>query len=99
MREDKMVGWHHRLKGHEFEKAPGDSGRQRSLVCCSPWGQRAGHNLDTELQVPLTSSPFPLNIQPLVCSPPFFYVALGPVSELISWGRRNAVQEPPPPPG
>ena len=33
-----MVGWHHRLNGHEFEKAPGDSEGQGSLVCCSPWG-------------------------------------------------------------
>ena len=33
-----MVGWHHRLNGHEFEPAPGDGGGQRSLVCCSPWG-------------------------------------------------------------
>ena len=24
------------LKGHEFEKTPGDSGGQKSLVCCSP---------------------------------------------------------------
>ena len=24
MTEDKMVGWHHRLSGHEFEQAPGD---------------------------------------------------------------------------
>ena len=22
--EGQMVGWHHRLKGHEFEQAPGD---------------------------------------------------------------------------
>ena len=36
--EDEMVGWHHRLDGHEFEQAPGDSEGQRSLVCCSPWG-------------------------------------------------------------
>ena len=21
--EDEMVGWHHRLDGHEFEQAPG----------------------------------------------------------------------------
>ena len=21
--EDEMVGWHHRLNGHEFERAPG----------------------------------------------------------------------------
>ena len=24
MTEDEMVGWHHQLKGHEFEQAPGD---------------------------------------------------------------------------
>ena len=30
-----MVGWHHRLNGHEFEQVPGDDG-QGSLVCCSP---------------------------------------------------------------
>ena len=38
--EDEMVGWHHQLSGHEFEPTPGDSGRQGSLVCCSPWGHR-----------------------------------------------------------
>ena len=36
--EDEMVGWHHRLDGHEFEQAPGDSEGQRRLACCSPWG-------------------------------------------------------------
>ena len=25
MTEDEMVGWHHRLDGHEFEQASGDS--------------------------------------------------------------------------
>ena len=25
MTEDEVVGWHHRLNGHEFEQAPGDS--------------------------------------------------------------------------
>ena len=28
MTEDEMVGWHHRLNGHEFEQTPGDSGGQ-----------------------------------------------------------------------
>ena len=32
-----MVGWHHRLDGHEFEQAPGVSDGQGSLACCSPW--------------------------------------------------------------
>ena len=34
--EDEMVGWHHRLTGHEFEQAPGDGEVQGSLACCSP---------------------------------------------------------------
>ena len=37
MREDEMVGWHHRLNGHKFEQTPGDGG-QGSLACCSLWG-------------------------------------------------------------
>ena len=28
-----MVGWHHRLDGHEFEQALGVGDRQGSLVC------------------------------------------------------------------
>ena len=32
-----MVGWHHRLDGHEFEQTLGDSEGQGSLVCSSPW--------------------------------------------------------------
>ena len=38
--EDKMIGWHHRLSGHEFEQTLGDSEGQGSLVCCSPWSQK-----------------------------------------------------------
>ena len=34
--EDEMVGWHHRLNGHEFEYAPGVGDGQGSLACCSP---------------------------------------------------------------
>ena len=33
-----MVGWHHRLNGHEFEQTLEDSEEQGSLACCSPWG-------------------------------------------------------------
>ena len=40
MSEDEMVGLHHRLDGHEFDQAPGDSEGQGSQVCCSPWGRR-----------------------------------------------------------
>ena len=38
--EDEMVGWHHRLNGHEFEHAPGVGDGQRGLACCSPWGRK-----------------------------------------------------------
>ena len=36
--QDEMVGWHHRLNGHEFEQAPAVGDGQGSLACCSPWG-------------------------------------------------------------
>ena len=35
-----MVGWHHRVEGHEFEQAPGVGDGQGSLVSCSPWGHK-----------------------------------------------------------
>ena len=38
MTEDKMVGWHHRVNGHDFEATPEDVKGQGSLACCSPWG-------------------------------------------------------------
>ena len=38
--EDEMVRYHCRLNGHEFEQTPGDSGEQKSLSCCSSWGQK-----------------------------------------------------------
>ena len=46
MTEDEKVGWHHRLDGHEFEQAPGDSEGQESLACCSPWGRKESHTTD-----------------------------------------------------
>ena len=39
-REDKMVGGHHRLDGHEFEQALGVGDGQGSLACCSLWGHK-----------------------------------------------------------
>jgi len=33
-----MVGWHHRLSGHESELTLRDSEGQGSVVCYSPWG-------------------------------------------------------------
>ena len=44
MTENEMVGWHHRLDGHEFEQALGDGEGQGSLPSCSPCGHK---ELDT----------------------------------------------------
>ena len=39
MTEDKMVGWHHRLNGHEFEKFQEiEKDREARRAACSPWG-------------------------------------------------------------
>ena len=43
-----MLGWHHRLNGHEFEQAPGVGDGQGSQMCCSPGGRRVGHECMTE---------------------------------------------------
>ena len=40
MIEDQMVGWHHRLEGHEFEWTPGVGDGQGGLACCSSWGHK-----------------------------------------------------------
>ena len=44
MTKDEMVGWHHRLDGHEFEQALGVGDGQGGLECCGPWGRK---ELDT----------------------------------------------------
>ena len=38
MTEDEMVGWYHRLNGHESEQALEDGEGQGSLACYSPRG-------------------------------------------------------------
>ena len=46
-----MVGWNHRLNGHEFEQTLGVGDEQGGLVCCSPWGCK---ELNTIEQLNLT---------------------------------------------
>ena len=36
MTEDKTVGSHHQLNGHEYEQAQGVGDGQGSLACCRP---------------------------------------------------------------
>ena len=40
MTEDEMVGWHHRLDGHEFEQAPGVGNGQGGLAYCDSRGRK-----------------------------------------------------------
>ena len=41
--EDEMVGWHHRLNGHEFEQPLEVGDGQGGLACCSPRGHKESH--------------------------------------------------------
>ena len=51
--KDEMVGWHHGLDGHEFEKAPRFTDGQGSLACCSLWGHKES---DTRKQLNWTET-------------------------------------------
>ena len=57
MTEDEMVGWHHRLNGHESEQTVGDSEGQESPACLQFMGsQRVRHNLVTKQQQQIADS-------------------------------------------
>ena len=55
--EDKTVGWHPQLNGHEFEQTPGD-GEGQEACCAAAHGVRVGYDWVTEQQqkdqMPLT---------------------------------------------
>ena len=42
--EDEMLEWHHQLNECESEQTPGGGEGQGSLVCCSPWNHKVGHD-------------------------------------------------------
>ena len=44
MTEEGMVGWPHRLNGHEFDQTVGDGEGQGNIMCCDSWGHK---ELDT----------------------------------------------------
>ena len=46
MTEAEMVGWDHRVDGHESEQAPGIDDGQGSLACFSPWGCKESDNTE-----------------------------------------------------
>ena len=51
-----MVGWRHRLNGHEFEQALGVGDGQGGLACCSPWGHKESDMTDLNNKSPTEGS-------------------------------------------
>ena len=51
-----MVGWHHRLNGHEFGQAPGAGVGQGGPACCSSQVRKESDTIErlngTELKIP-----------------------------------------------
>ena len=61
--EDRMVGWHHQLNGHEFEQALGDGERWGGQAGCSPKGGKQSDmtvwlNDNNTLAIPTLATPF-----------------------------------------
>ena len=52
-----MIGWHHRLNGHEFEQTVGDSKGQGSLACFNPCSRRVGHDWATNYNQNIRKTP------------------------------------------
>ena len=46
MTEDEMVGWRHRLNGHEFAQTPGASDGQGGLEYCGSWGLKESNTTE-----------------------------------------------------
>ena len=61
--KDEMIGWYHRLNGHEFEQSLGDSDGQGSPACCRQWGRKESdtterlNNNSPEKKHPMDSLP------------------------------------------
>ena len=41
-----MVGWHHRLNGHEFEQALGVGDGQGNVMSCTPQSRKESDNTE-----------------------------------------------------
>ena len=65
-----MVGWHHRLDGHEFGQAPGVGDGQGGLACYGPWGCKES---DTTERLNNSSNGYPSRVLTLESGeyPPF----------------------------
>ena len=61
---------------HEFEQTPGDSGGQRSLACCTPWGRKKSDTTQSQMAALPEGLLWPLSkigpSHPLILSLPYF---------------------------
>ena len=70
--EDKIVVWHHRLDGREFEWTPGVGDGQGGLARCSSWGRKESDTTEqlnpnsTGLTILLSSSWLELEKEPIL---------------------------------
>ena len=71
MTDDKMVGWHYWLNGHESEQTPRD--REKPGVLQSMGSQRVGHDWVTE---PQNSGPTLLSVCPMYLDKSFHLLDL-----------------------
>ena len=53
-----MLGWHHQLRGHEFEQTLGEVKTRKPGVLQSLGLQRVRHSLVTEQQQPIHITPY-----------------------------------------
>ena len=92
--EDEMVGWHHRLNGHEFEQALGDGEGQgnpwwrTAPWCCSPWGRK---EVDMTEQLNNSKTPWQFQMNREVTQPYFTCIHL-PQTPLSSRLPHNTEQ-------
>ena len=63
--ENEMVGWHHRLDGHEFEWTPGVGDGQGGLACCDSWGHKESDMTEQLNWTGLILSDKPMSWEPL----------------------------------
>ena len=56
--QDEMVGWHHRLKGHEFGWTLAVSDGQGGLECCSSWSHKESDTTSVQFSCSVVSYSF-----------------------------------------
>ena len=61
-----MIGYHHQLKGHEFEQTLGDSKGLESFARCSSWSRS---QLDTTYQLNNNSYLYSCVFRHCICDP------------------------------